>query len=77
MSYRCGVFEPLASMMGVDPGGPRLTCDGPDCTARVIVREGRRPPKWLLDGRAPKGWRNSKSADGTRYDWCPECRGRP
>lgn len=28
MSYRCGVDEPLASMMGGEPGGPRIACDG-------------------------------------------------
>lgn len=72
MSYRCGVYEPLASMLGVEPGPPRVTCDG--CGERIVIRENRMPPRWLLDGKPPPGWRTRKNNDGTRTDWCKACK---
>lgn len=72
MSYRCGVWGELAKLLGVEPGGPRVTCDG--CGARIVVRDDRMPPKWLLDGKPPRGWATVKNADGTRTDTCGNCR---
>lgn len=32
-------------------------------------------PAWLLNGKAPKGWRVERDEEnGTRKDWCPRCR---
>lgn len=72
MSYRCGIWEPLASAMGVEPGGPRVTCDG--CGLRVVVRDDRMPPAWLLDGKPVPGWTMTKDDDGKRTDLCKTCR---
>lgn len=75
MSYRCGIEASLASIMGVEPGGPRVTCDG--CGARVMVRTDRLPPMWLLDNKAPPGWKMTKDADGKRTDLCKTCKVKP
>lgn len=72
MSYRCRIDNPLASIMGVEPGGPRITCDG--CGVRFNIRTDRIPPKWFLDNKAPPKWRTAKLEDGTRNDWCPRCK---
>jgi hypothetical protein len=72
MSYRCGIYEPLASIMGVEPGPPRITCDG--CGVVLKIGERRLPPAWFLDGKAPPRWRTEKHDDGTRSDWCPACK---
>jgi hypothetical protein len=72
VSYRCGIWEPLASAMGVEPGGPRVTCD--TCGTRLVVRDDRMPPRWLLDGKAPPGWLLKRNDDGTRVDTCKTCR---
>lgn len=72
MSYRAGVGPQLAVMLGVEPGGPRVKCDG--CGAVVHVRDDRPPPNWLLDGKPPKGWSSKKNEDGTRHDLCGQCR---
>lgn len=59
-------------MLGVEPGGPRVTCDG--CGLVLRVREDRLPPKWLLDGKAPPGWLLACGSDGARTDYCKKCR---
>lgn len=73
MSYRCGLDVHVARLLRMEPGPPRVTCDS--CGARIVVVTGRRgPPRWLLDGKAPPGWRTTKNDDGTRTDWCKACR---
>ena len=71
MSYRCGIYEPLASVMGVEPGPPRITCDG--CGIKHVLRENKLPPKWFLDGKAPPGWRMDKQRE-VRRDYCRTCK---
>lgn len=71
MSYRCGIYEPLATILGVEPGPPRVKCDHPGCLAKVVISDRRPPPRWLLDGKAPPRWRTVKSEDGSRVDRCP------
>lgn len=72
MSYRCGIGVSLAAAMGVDPGPPRVKCDG--CGVVLSIRDDRLPPKWLLDGKAAPGWTLTRHDDGTRDDRCPNCR---
>lgn len=72
MSYRAGIGPALANRLGVEPGGPRITCDG--CGLVLNIREDRPPPSWFLNGRAAPGWKLVKQADGSRTDLCPRCR---
>lgn len=64
----------LARSLGMEPGGPRVICDG--CGLVLNVRDDRPPPAWFLDGKPPKGWATTKREDGTRDDRCPRCRTR-
>src|SRR5690242_4568711 len=72
MSYRSHVDARLAAMAGIEPGGPWIECNS--CGTRLTIDRGKRPPQWLLDGRAPRGWRTTAKGDGTRTDRCPSCR---
>lgn len=71
MSYRCGIDDTLAKLMGEEPGGPRITCD--DCGLRLNIREDRPPPAWFLDGKAAPGWKLTRDGD-RRDDRCPRCK---
>jgi hypothetical protein len=72
VSYRCGLDSALAALMGVQPGPPCLTCD--DCGRLLLIgANGRRPPKWFLDGKAAPGWR-LVSQGGVRRDYCGTCK---
>lgn len=75
MSYRPGIGPSLATFLEVEPGGPRITCDG--CGLVMNIRENGPPPAWLLDGKPAKGWSLVKSADGSRDDRCPRCKVKP
>lgn len=75
MSYRCGIEQPLAGMMGVDAGGPRFTCD--ECGVRYNLPTNKLPGEWFFSGKPPRGWRTRKDADGKRFDWCPRCKVQP
>ncbi len=72
MSYRCGIYEPLATLMRVEPGPPTITCDG--CGLRRSLSDRRVPPQWFMDGKAAPGWRMEKHEDGTRTDLCARCK---
>jgi hypothetical protein len=69
MSYRCGIGEGMVAL-GLEPGPPRITCD--QCGEVMAVKYGM-PPAWLLNGKAPRGWRSVALKDGTRRDFCPSC----
>lgn len=71
MSYKAGVGPGLAKMFGVEPGGPRITCDG--CGVVLAISEARLPPKWFMDGKPAPGWRMVRSEDA-RTDLCPRCK---
>lgn len=76
MSYRSGLGPQLAATMGVEPGGPRITCDG--CGLVRRIPDDRLPPAWFLDNRAAPGWKLVRTEDGdggvTRQDLCPRCK---
>ena len=72
MSYRCGLGADLAKLMGVEPGGPRITCD--KCQKKLYINENKLPPKWLMDNKAPPKWKLVRYVDGTRLDLCPDCK---
>lgn len=71
MSYRCGIAPSLAAVMGTEPGGPRITCDG--CGLVYRLPENRPPPAWFLDGEAVPGWAMTRTED-KRDDRCKRCR---
>ena len=77
MTYRAAIFG--LSHIGIpDHPEPTVYCDGEGCTARVVAltRAGC-APAWLLDGKAPKGWRVERFEDGAcRRDYCPQCRAK-
>ncbi len=78
MSYRCGIGWSLAALTGELPSAPRITCDG--CGLVWTLRDDRPPPSWFLKGRAPPGWKITRSGPEltTRDDHCGKCKnGRP
>lgn len=72
MTYAAGISFP-----GQDRE-PALHCDTAGCGTVLVVRPVRGgPPRWLIDGRAPKGWRRVTEPDGRRRDTCPRCLATP
>lgn len=79
MTYRPGMDRRTAAFLRMEPGHPRVICDGDGCGA---VKEGITsrglPPAWLLDRRAPPGWKLTRTEhpDGRieRVDVCPRCK---
>lgn len=73
MSYRCGVDGALAAVLGIEPGGPWVACDG--CgVRRTCTKPSGMPYAWLLDNKAAPGWKLTKSDDGRRTDLCSACK---
>jgi hypothetical protein len=72
VSYRCGLEPTLAKLMGAEPGGPWVTCDG--CGLRLTIRSDRMPPAWLLDNKAAPGWSLTHDDNGKRTDLCKTCK---
>lgn len=75
MSHRAGIGARAAALLGVEPGPPRIVCDGCDTAKPLVDRNGFGPPSWFLDGRAPPGWQ--QSGEGTEQKhMCKACRGK-
>ncbi len=74
MTYHCGI-GPGLQRLGLKPCGPHLTCDGCGTVYNIVARPRRGPPKWLVDGKAPKGWtRLLDDGEGLSRHYCPRCR---
>jgi hypothetical protein len=69
VTYIAGVqgFE----RFGIRSDGPRVECNGCGLVRRIDTD--RLPPAWVLDGKAPPGWRLKRDGD-KRTDWCPQCK---
>ncbi len=70
MSYRAGCDARMAAAMGIQPGGPRILCDGPGCDAVRHIPEW--PPQWFIAGKSPPLWH--KASRQPRRDLCPKCK---
>ena len=72
MTYLCGVAFPG---VGRDP---QVVCDGGGAVKLARSRGAAQiAPAWLLDSRAPPGWRLERQDLATgvyRRDWCPACK---
>jgi hypothetical protein len=72
MTYRAGV------VMWGDGGFssvPTLTCDM--CKTVMDVRAVRgAQPLWLINKKAPKGWRRYDRGDSPAQHACPKCKGQ-
>jgi len=68
MGYYAGIGPGLRGL-GVEPREPNIACDG--CGQTVFIPG--IPPKWFLDGKAPRGWLTKRLPDGTRTDYCGKC----
>lgn len=74
MSLRSGSHG--LAHLGIPDDDPRLICDW--CGMALYARAGAGgPPRWLLSGKPPKGWRGGLREDGTRLDMCPGCARSP
>ncbi len=74
MTYHPGMR--LASFGGPNQD-PHLTCDG--CGVRYNIPADRMPPKWLMENKAPKGWRYETKVDPKTQEqrtkhYCPRCK---
>lgn len=78
MSYRAGIGEGLRAL-GLEPGPPRVMCDGAGCSALVVIEgRGGMPPRWFINGKGPPRWKTVRDAyEGRRLDFCPACRLAP
>jgi hypothetical protein len=73
VSYRCGIGDGMRRL-GFEPGEPRITCDGCGVVKLARTKTGG-PPMWLLNRKAPPGWKLIRHEDDTRTDYCPQCKG--
>ena len=77
MTYRAGIGPSLAQAMGITDASfkPTLTCDVVNCGTRLVVRPTRGgAPAWLLNKKAPKGWRrHEQPGDAPAQHTCPQC----
>jgi hypothetical protein len=80
MSYHAGVGGHLAAMLRVEPGDPRVVCDGCGLVRSVTSPYGI-PYRWFLDryldGKPVPGWfgERTEGPDGVKHlDLCPECK---
>ena len=69
MSYIPGSFG--LARIGIPDDTPRVVCDG--CGMVLRIKADRPPPAWLLDGKAPKGWKFVRDGE-RRKDMCPRCK---
>lgn len=74
MTYHAGL---LLATIGGPNRYPHLTCDG--CGTKYNIPTNKPAPKWLLDNKAPRGWRHETTADPatqaqTTKHYCPRCR---
>ncbi len=76
MGYLCGIGPGMRSL-GLEPREPQVTCDADGCTARVVISDDQPPPRWLLNGKAPKGWRRVPRKDVAALYYCPKCLEKP
>jgi len=76
MGYRAGVVLLKSDKQVSRETGPYIFCDR--CRKIVSVfnnRNHHRPAKWFLDGKpVPGGWITSRRDDGTRVDYCLNCK---
>ena len=65
MSYIAGIqgFD----RYGIRSDGPRIECNG--CGAVMRIATDRAPPAWLLNGKAPRGWKLVRDGE-KRIDMC-------
>ena len=74
MSYRCAI-GPGMERIGMLPCEAHIRCDGCGVTILARTRTGG-PPAWLLNRKAPRGWKLIRQPDDTRVDYCPKCKPR-
>jgi hypothetical protein len=79
VTYRFGMDARTAALLRMEPGEPRVICDGEGCgLARPVNRTRGLPPAWFVKHKAPPGWslQRTELPDGsiTRVDLCPRCK---
>jgi hypothetical protein len=77
MSYHCGIGPAMAAVLGMLPCEPHIKCDSCGVEKRIQARGagGNIAPAWLLDNKAPSGWKLYRHEDGEmRADYCPKCK---
>lgn len=68
VTYRVGIGDGM-QRLGFQPREPHIACDG--CgQVYPIGRNGRCPPQWFFDSKAPPKWK--KLPDGREL--CPRCK---
>lgn len=76
MSYHCGIGPRLGAMMGTGDRDPYVKCDGCGVVKHI---GGNIAPAWLLDNKAPPGWKLVRGEIGgyvMRADYCPMCKAK-
>jgi hypothetical protein len=63
-------FAPGLYIPGEDRS-PQVVCDTCGATLNASARGHRGPPRWLIDGRVPPGWR--KTTETPARHSCPVC----
>lgn len=74
MSYQCGIGAGM-ERLGISPCRPHIYCDGCGLKLSALGKIGL-PHKWLLDDKAPRGWKMVRLGSGRREDYCPRCKDR-
>ena len=64
----------LAAALGTTQTDPALLCDKCDVVLAITTTGRRGPPRWLIEGKAPRGWRRLDRGDLPARHVCPSCR---
>lgn len=72
MTYQAGMYG--MERLGLKSRDPHIFCDGCGLTLEL----GHGPaPVWLLENKAPKGWRSVRVDDQRSRHYCPRCKDAP
>ncbi len=73
MSYRAGTRGLLAWNPLLPDDDAHIYCDHCGVKKYAVNPSTGRPWAWLLNHRAPRGWKLFRPTPYTREDYCPEC----
>jgi hypothetical protein len=73
VSYRIGITNTVAAILGVEPTDPCIVCDGCGLKRTVCSKRGGAPAAWFIERKPAPGWA-LVTGENSRRDYCPTCK---